>query len=64
MQGDAGARRAAYEAKWVVLASGRTDALLAAQDVPWLPAAVADARDVVLYGAVSSLQERSRAQQK
>lgn len=52
-QGDAGARRAAYEAKWAVMASAHADALLAADDVPWLPAAVADARDVVLYGAVS-----------
>lgn len=53
MQGDAGARRAAYEAKWAVMAGAHADALLAADDVPWLPAAIADARDVVLYGAVS-----------
>ena len=35
------------------MASAHADALLAADDVPWLPAAVAHARDVVLYGAVS-----------
>ena len=53
MQGDAGARRAAYEAKWAVLAGARAEAPLPANAVPWLPPAVADARDVVLYGAVS-----------
>ena len=35
------------------MASAHADALLAADDVPWLPPAVASARDVVLYGAVS-----------
>ncbi|KAK9836163.1 hypothetical protein WJX81_006036 [Elliptochloris bilobata] len=60
LQGDVGARRAAYEARWAVLAGARADAPLAAADVPWLPTAAADARDVVLYGAVGAEAARRR----
>lgn len=60
MQGDLGARRAAYEAKWHVFATHRgTDPIRFAQ-VPWLVEEVEDARAVILYGTQGRDEERRR----
>ena len=60
MQGDAGARRAAYEARWALLAGAPAGAPLAAAAIPWLPASAADARDVVLFCAAGAEAARRR----
>jgi len=59
-QGDVGARRAAYEARWALLAAAPAGAPLASADVPWLPAAPAEARPVVLFGAEGAEAARRR----
>lgn len=58
LQGDIGAKRAAYEAKWHVFAGGKGPVTF--ESVPWLVEDSEDARAIVLYGTEGEAEQRKR----
>ena len=57
-QGDQGAKRAAYEAKWQSLVTMSGPVLHG--DVPWLPENECGAQNLILYGVQSAAERKKR----
>jgi hypothetical protein len=58
LQGDLGARRAGYEAKWQVFATA--EGPIRYGGVPWLVEDKEDARAIILYGTTGEGEKRKR----